>query len=80
MELEVNSPGGAAVAVRRECKYIRWRARNGPARTQAIKGYEDVIHKYEKDGWRLLRICPAESAPVGSPKYVELIFERKVSH
>ena len=39
------------------------------------KGYEDIVHKHSRDGWRLVQIFAPCVAASGAAKYYELIFE-----
>ncbi|UCE58817.1 MAG: DUF4177 domain-containing protein [Phycisphaerales bacterium] len=45
----------------------------------AKERYQDVIHKYARDGWRLVQIFAPGTGGYGAAKYFELIFEREVS-
>jgi hypothetical protein len=40
--------------------------------------YEDVVHQYAKDGWRLVQIFAPGVAAFGVARYYELIFEREL--
>ena len=44
----------------------------------AQKTYEDTVHEYARDGWRLVQIFAPSVAALGAAKYFELIFEREV--
>lgn len=39
--------------------------------------YEEVIHKYANEGWRLVQVF-APGISGGTPKYYDLIFEREI--
>jgi hypothetical protein len=39
--------------------------------------YEEVVHEYARDGWRLVQIFAPGVAAFGAAKYYELIFERE---
>ena len=43
----------------------------------AQKTYEDTVHEYARDGWRLVQIFAPGTAALGAAKYFELIFERE---
>jgi hypothetical protein len=44
---------------------------------EARRNYEEVVHEYARDGWRLVQIFAPGVAAFGAAKYYELIFERE---
>jgi len=50
----------------------------GP-QNKARKGYQEVVHEYAADGWRLVQIFAPGVAAFGAAKYYELIFERELT-
>ena len=46
-------------------------------RKSARTDYEDLIHKYAREGWRLVQVF-APGLNGGMPKYYDLIFEREL--
>ena len=72
----------SAVATRSyEYKFVRLgegrvSAAFGP-QEQARRNYEEVVHQYARDGWRLVQIFAPGVAAFGAAKYYELIFERE---
>ena len=43
---------------------------------KARKGYEEIVHRYAGEGWRLVQIFAPGTAAFGAARYFELIFER----
>ncbi len=44
---------------------------------EAREDYQDVVHRYAMQGWRLVQIFAPAIAGYGSAKYYELIFEKE---
>ena len=45
---------------------------------RSAANYQDVIHGYARDGWRLVQIFAPGVGGYGAAKYYELIFEREM--
>ena len=45
---------------------------------EAQRTYQSVVHKYARDGWRLVQIFAPGLAVDGDAVYYELIFEREL--
>lgn len=41
--------------------------------------YQEIIHKYAKEGWRLVQIFDPATSEFGSSAYFEMIFERPLT-
>jgi Domain of unknown function (DUF4177) len=72
---------GHAMDTTYEYKFVRLGDYRGSAwfgvSDNARGAYEDVVHEYAQDGWRLVQIFAPGVAAFGAAKYYELIFERE---
>jgi Domain of unknown function (DUF4177) len=64
-----------------EYKFVRLGEYSGSAffgvHDKARNTYEEVVHEYGRDGWRLVQIFAPGVAAFGAAEYYELIFERE---
>ncbi len=65
---------------RYEYKFVRLGEGWTSARSEARDGYQDEIHQYARDGWRLVLIFAPGIGAYGAAKYYELVLEREVSN
>jgi len=49
------------------------------ARSEAREHYQEQIHQYAREGWRLVQIFAPGVGAYGAAKYYELILEREIS-
>ena len=56
---------------------IWWTSTPTPAQ-EAREGYQDVVHRYASEGWRLVQIFAPGLGLEGAASYFELILERPV--
>lgn len=42
--------------------------------------YEEIVHQYACEGWRLVQIFAPAIGVGGHSKYYELIFEKEIKH
>jgi hypothetical protein len=45
---------------------------------EAQQSYQEVIHRFAREGWRLVQVFAPGLALEGRPAFYELIFERQV--
>lgn len=64
---------------RYEYKFVRL----GEGRLQVKKlgreTYQDVVHQYAAEGWRLVQLFAPGTGAYGAPKYYELVLERPLA-
>ncbi len=48
------------------------------ARREAREKYQEAVHQYAREGWRLVQIFAPGVGGYGAAKYFELVFEREV--
>lgn len=64
---------------RYEYRFVRlgegWLSVRKPGRD----GYQDVVRKHARDGWRLVQVFAPGTGVYGRAKYFELIFERETA-
>lgn len=60
-----------------EYKFVRIGEGWLTAKKAAREEYQDVVHEYARDGWRLVQVFAPSLGSYGMAKYVELIFERE---
>jgi len=61
---------------RYEYKFVRLGEGILGARKEATQTYQDVIHEYAKEGWRLVQIFAPGIGGYGCAKYYEIVLER----
>ncbi len=64
---------------RYEYKFVRLGKGWFIVRRSALAGYQDVVHRHAKEGWRLVQVFAPSLGVYGASRYFELIFEREVS-
>ena len=47
-------------------------------RNAGTSSYQDAVHEYARDGWRLVQIFAPGTGAYGAAKYFELVLERPV--
>lgn len=68
-----------------EYKFVRleqvgsWLTGTGVPSAGARDSYQEVVHEYARQGWRLVQIFAPGLAAQGMAAYFELIFERGAS-
>ena len=62
---------------RYEYKFVRLGEGFLAARKEARETYQDVVHQYAQEGWRLVQIFAPGIGGYGSAKYYETILERQ---
>jgi hypothetical protein len=64
-----------------EYKFVRVGEYGGSAlfgvQDKARKGYEEIVQRHAREGWRLVQIFAPGTAAFGAARYFELIFERE---
>jgi hypothetical protein len=40
--------------------------------------YQEIVHEYARNGWRLVQVFAPSFGAYGVSKYVEMVFEREV--
>ncbi len=63
---------------RYEYRFIRLGEGWGGARSEAREGYQEAVHEYAREGWRLVQIFAPGIGVYGAAKYYELILEREL--
>jgi hypothetical protein len=61
-----------------EYKFVRLGEGWVGARREAREQYQEQIHQYAQEGWRLVQIFAPGIGVYGAAKYYELILEREV--
>ena len=62
---------------RYEYKFVRMGEGWTAARKAAKFGYQEAVHKYAAEGWRLVQIFAPGIGGYGASKYYELVLERE---
>ena len=62
-----------------EYKFVRLGEGWCSARREAREEYQDEIHRYASDGWRLVQIFAPGIGVYGAASYYELILEREIA-
>lgn len=63
---------------RYEYKFVRLGEGWLGARKAAMHNYQEVIHEYTREGWRLVQIFAPSFGAYGVSKYVEIVLEKEV--
>jgi hypothetical protein len=66
------------MSARYEYKFVRLGEGWLGARSEAKQGYQEAVHRYARDGWRLIQIFAPGTGGYGAAKYFELVLEREV--
>ena len=61
-----------------EYKFVRLGEGWLGARRAAKEDYQQVIHQYAREGWRLVQVFAPGIGGYGAAKYFEIIFEREI--
>jgi uncharacterized protein DUF4177 len=61
-----------------EYKFVRLGEGWLGVRRAAKHGYQEVIERHARDGWRLVQVFTPGIGAYGAAKFYELIFEREV--
>ncbi len=63
-----------------EYKFVRLGEGWIAARREAREHYQEYVHEYASEGWRLVQIFAPSVGADGAAKYYELILEREISN
>jgi hypothetical protein len=63
---------------RYEYKFIRLGEGWLGVRRSGKEGYQEVVHRNAREGWRLVQVFAPGTGGYGVAKYFELIFEREI--
>jgi flavin reductase (DIM6/NTAB) family NADH-FMN oxidoreductase RutF len=75
----------ASMSERFEYKFVRldqtkvWLTSTPTPASEALEGYQQVVHEHAKEGWRLVQIFAPGLGYQGAASYFELVFERPVA-
>ena len=61
-----------------EYKFVRLGEGWFAARREGREHYQEQVHQYAKEGWRLVQIFAPGIGTYGAAKYYELILEREI--
>ena len=50
------------------------------ARSEAEEEYKETIHRYAKEGWRLIQIFAPSRGLYGLANFYEVILEKEIDH
>lgn len=63
-----------------EYKFVRLGEGWLGVKNEATQEYQNTVHKYAREGWRLAQVFAPSFGTYGVSKYVELIFEKEVDN
>ena len=69
---------GAKVPRKYEYKFVRLGEGWIGVRKSAREQYQQIVHQFAADGWRLVQVFAPGTGVYGEAKYFELIFEREI--
>jgi hypothetical protein len=68
----------SATARRFEYEFVRLGEGWASVKREAKDQYQEIVHRYAGQGWRLVQVFTPGIGVYGAAKYYELIFERPV--
>jgi hypothetical protein len=64
---------------RYEYKFVRIGEGRLQVKRAGRDGYQDVVHQYAAEGWRLVQLFAPGTGAYGAAKYYELVLERPLA-
>ena len=65
------------MATEYEYKFVRLGEGWFTAKSEATRGYQSVVHRHARDGWRRVQVFAPGLGAYGAAQYYELIFEKE---